>query len=266
MFGYGEIAPDYPLCNPTRPDRRQKGPVTGDHALSYRAILFGALLVGLLCVDSAHADDRPPLVFNSPSALNEYLGRQMLAHFQGEMLKDLDAPGPYSAIRIVYGRMGRDVRDVAEDGRLLRTAHRAKWSGALDEAERALGTLLVRHFANPETHLLLRDVYGQRGDSAGAEREHKIFLGFLRALLTSGDGKTPETAYLVQSIAEEYFILGFAARCEPKTRWVHTPPGAGAYDAHLVSCGGTEHTVYFDISAWELDPEWRLKVYGGGRR
>ncbi len=250
---------DYPLCNPTRPDRGREGAVTVDHALSHRAIVLGALLVSLLCVDAAHADDRP-------SALSEDVGRQMLAHFQGEMLKDLDAPGPYSAIRIVYGRMGRDVRDVAEDGRLLRTAHRAKWSGALDEAERALETLLVRHFANPETHMLLRDVYGQRGDSAGAEREHKIFLGFVRALLTSGDGKTPETAYLVQSIAEEYFILGLVARCERKTRWMHTPLGAGVYDAHLVLCGATEHTVYFDISAWGLEPEWRLKVYGEDRR
>jgi hypothetical protein len=233
--------------------------VTFDHALSCRAIVLGALLVGLLCVDFARADDRS-------SELNEHVGSQMLAHFQGEMLKDLDAPGPYRAIRIVYGRMGRDVRDVAEDGRLLRTAHQAKWSGALDEAERALGTLLGRHFANPETHMLLRDVYGQRGDSAGAEREHKIFLGFMRVLLASGDGKAPETAYLVQSIAEEYFILGMVGRCERKTRWVHTAPGAGVYDAHLMSCGGSEHTIYFDISAWGPEPEWRLKVYGAGRR
>ena len=42
----------------------------------------------------------------------------------------------------------------------------------------------------------------------------------------------------------------------------HTPPGGGVYDAHLVSCGDKVYTVYFDISAWGLDPEWRLKVYG----
>lgn len=238
-----------------------------DHKVSHRAILLGALLMGLLrVVDPAHADDRPPRVFDSPSATHEYLGRQILAHFQSEMLKDLDAPGPYSAIRSVYGRLGRDVRDVGEDGRLLSTAHKATRSGQFDEAERTLRSLLERHFANPETHLLLRDVYGQRGDSAGAEREHKIFLGFLRAILTSGDGKTPDTAYLVQSIAEEYFILAFAVRCDRKTRWVHTAPGGGGvYDAHLVSCGGTEHTVYFDVSAWGPDPEWRLKVYGARR-
>jgi hypothetical protein len=181
------------------------------------------------------------------------------------MLNDLDAPGPYRAIRSVYGRLGRDVRDVAEDGRLLGTAHRATRSGQLDEAERVLQSLLERHFANPETHLLLRDVYGQRGDSAGAEREHKIFLGFLRAILTSGDGKTPETSYVVQSINEEYFILAVGGRCDRKARWLHTPPGGGIYDAHLVSCGGTEQTVYFDVSAWGPDAAWRLKVYGSSR-
>jgi len=42
----------------------------------------------------------------------------------------------------------------------------------------------------------------------------------------------------------------------------HTPPGGGVYDAHLVSCGDKVYTVYFDISAWGPDPEWRLKVYG----
>lgn len=40
-------------------------------------------------------------------------------------------------------------------------------------------------------------------------------------------------------------------------------PGGGVYDAHFVSCGSTEQTVYFDVSAWGPDPEWRLKVYGG---
>lgn len=198
---------------PYRPglDRRQGSTEMVDHKVSRRAILLGALLMGLLrVVDLAHADDRP--VFDSPSAAHEYVGRQILAHFQSEMLKDLDAPGPYSAIRSVYGRLGRDVRDVVEDRRLLSMAHKTTRSGQFDEAERTLRSLLERHFANPETHMLLRDVYGQRGDSAGAARENKIFLDFLRAILTSGDGKTPDTAYLVQSIAEEYFILAYAVR------------------------------------------------------
>lgn len=43
--------------------------------------------------------------------------------------------------------------------------------------------------------------------SAGGQRRAihagKIFKGLLEAVLATGDGKTPETAFLVQGIAEE---------------------------------------------------------------
>jgi hypothetical protein len=63
-----------------------------DDKVSRSAVLLGALLMGLLrVVDLAHADDRP--VFDSPSAVHEYVGRQMLAHFQSELLKEPGRPG-----------------------------------------------------------------------------------------------------------------------------------------------------------------------------
>ena len=62
------------------------------------------------------------------------------------------------------------------------------------------------------------------------------------ALLATGDGKSPPTAFLVQGINEEY-LLG------------------GVYDIFIVDCPDGERSVYFDATAWGPEPTWRLKSY-----
>lgn len=45
------------------------------------------------------------------------------------------------------------------------------------------------------------------GDSDKASFHDFVLRGLLRSLMTSGDGKSPETAFQVISITEEYIVL-----------------------------------------------------------
>jgi tetratricopeptide (TPR) repeat protein len=184
-----------------------------------------------------------------------------IGHLQRAIEVNPDAREPYAAIRIAYGLRGRDVGEVGVERGLLRVARDHLERDELDKAERVLELLLQHNFANPEPHLMLQALHAKRGRSAAIDHAGKIFRGLLEALLATGDGKTPETAFLVLGIAEEYLLVGYVFRCRTLEQRVHFPPSGGVYDVLKVLCADAERTVYFDVSAWGPDPAWRLKTY-----
>jgi hypothetical protein len=75
--------------------------------------------------------------------------------------------------------------------------------------------------------------------------EHRIWArGLFEAVLASGDGKTPETAYQVIAVFEEYSMLRMFG-WEPKQQSLV----GGGIDALKVVAEGEERTVFFDPSA-----------------
>jgi tetratricopeptide (TPR) repeat protein len=185
-----------------------------------------------------------------------------IAHFQRAIESNPDARALYVGIRSVYGVRGRSLPEVGLDGIVLRQASEHIGRNDLIEAEKILTSLLRSHFANPETHLLMRRLYERRADPANAARAGKMFQGFLDAILASGDGKAPETAFLVQSISEEYFVVGSVLRCQRTQQELVFPPSGGVYDKLMVLCEDSIRSIYFDISAWlEPNPAGRLRTY-----
>ncbi len=78
------------------------------------------------------------------------------------------------------------------------------------------------------------------------ESEHHLnwFRGLVDSVLTSGDGKTPQTAFVVISVAEEYSILR-VLRVRPKR---HATLSSGI-DELLVKIDGVAGTLYFNPTA-----------------
>lgn len=74
------------------------------------------------------------------------------------------------------------------------------------------------------------------------ESEHHMnwFRGLVDSVLTSGDGRTPQTAFLVISVAEEYSILR-VLRVRPKR---HMTLSSGV-DELVVEIDGVAGTLYF---------------------
>ncbi len=230
------------------------------------AVIPGAVLaLALLALALAHAAEPEAdwlLSFQEGLRLiHENRPAEAIRHFQRAIEVNPDAAEPYAAIRLASGMQGRPIREVAVERGVTQMAHRHLQRDELDRAEWALKSLLEIRFANPEPHLLLQRLHAKRGRQEASDHAGKIFKGLLEALLATGDGKTRETAFLVQGIAEEYLLVGYVFRCRTREQRVDFPPAGGVYDILKVECAEGERSLYFDVTAWGPEPAWRLKTY-----
>jgi len=79
-----------------------------------------------------------------------------------------------------------------------------RYSAALKEAAKALKS----NYADAEAHMVSSQACAESDQPDRAEFHRKIAAGLIRSILSSGDGKTPGTAFKVISIREEYVVLG----------------------------------------------------------
>jgi tetratricopeptide (TPR) repeat protein len=223
------------------------------------------VLVTLLALPLAHAEEPEAEWVASYKEglrlLHQSRPGDAIGHFQRAIEVNPDAPEPYAAIRLASGWQGRHVREVVLEAALIRRAHQHLHRGELFPAEGVLKDLAATRFADPEVHLLLQALHVRAGRAEAGRHAGKISKGLLDALLATGDGKTPQTAFLVQGINEEYLLIYHALACQPRERRVNFPPGGGVHDIFIVECPDGERTVYFDATAWGPEPAWRLKTY-----
>lgn len=81
----------------------------------------------------------------------------------------------------------------------------------------------------------------------GTSNFHRaIAMGLERSILSSGDGKSPQTAYVVVRISEEYHMIGILGFRPGKQSLVHD--GGHSYDLMQVTdASGKEVSIYFQI-------------------
>lgn len=79
---------------------------------------------------------------------------------------------------------------------------------ACRSALQAAAQLLQENYLDIESHAASAICFGKAGDVKAARQHDFVARGLMRAILSSGDGKTLETAYLVISFDEEYTLLG----------------------------------------------------------
>ncbi|RYZ71439.1 MAG: DUF4919 domain-containing protein [Proteobacteria bacterium] len=107
-----------------------------------------------------------------------------------------------------------------------------------------------------DAHLIRAQALKKLGDLAGFSYHFHCFYGLIHSIASSGDGKSPETAFKVISVAEEYYLLDeIGARLiEQNLQHPHDVMRVRLRD-------GTETTLYFDVSisfeatARELQPK-----------
>ena len=68
--------------------------------------------------------------------------------------------------------------------------------------------VLDANFVQIDAHMITAVCQKKAGNEEEAQREQAVFTGLLKSVLKSGDGKTPETAFVVIAIDEEYSLLG----------------------------------------------------------
>jgi len=76
-----------------------------------------------------------------------------------------------------------------------------------DAATKAGQKLLSKGFPNIEVHAICAQAYEAIGNSERAKFHHDVTTGLIRSIISTGDGKTKETAFEVIGTFEEYIIM-----------------------------------------------------------
>ncbi len=149
----------------------------------------------------------------------------------------------FDALRKEYGDRD-DFRDLCEKARPLRAAFDAvaaeDWVGTLAIAD----GWLPRCPVDIDLHMLRAVALARLDRAEESEQQIRWRDGLVGSVLRSGDGRTPETAWVVISIDEEYSILrvlGLKRQSQALTR--------EGLDRLEVEREGERHVVYFDPAA-----------------
>jgi hypothetical protein len=108
--------------------------------------------------------------------------------------------------------------------------------------------ILSRDYTDIDAHAALATVLQRRGERDEAAMELAVANGLLRSIEQSGDGMTPETAFVVVGVAEEYSFLGARGVQVAKQSLIQTD--RGPVDAlEVVNPQNNQRgMVYFNIS------------------
>lgn len=112
--------------------------------------------------------------------------------------------------------------------------------------------ILAANLTDIEAHILVSLCALRQGDDAAARFHRAIALGLLDSIARSGDGKKPETAYVVIAVSEEYAFL--STHGDRVTRQALLRSGTHRFDAmSVVDKSGAAKTILFNIdipAAW----------------
>jgi Domain of unknown function (DUF4919) len=98
--------------------------------------------------------------------------------------------------------------------------------------------------------------YAGSGDTAKGDFHKAVYLGLVNSILDSGDGKTPDTAYVVISTHEEYVTLR-ALGLQPAGQALSNA-GVHAFDIMTATDPKTktQQKIYFNIDiSWKAETE-----------
>ncbi len=94
-----------------------------------------------------------------------------------------------------------------------------------------------------KVHLMRAALLLKAGDVSGHFYHRMMYYGLMASIVTSGDGKTPKTAYKVIAVEEEYTMLRHIGAKVVKQGLVKGP-----CDEMSVEINGKSETIYFDVS------------------
>ena len=79
----------------------------------------------------------------------------------------------------------------------------ANWPEAARQAE----AVLEKNYVDANAHMVAHIAYRQQGDAEKAQLHRRWADGLVESIKAGGDGKSPQTAWHVISISEEYAVI-----------------------------------------------------------
>lgn len=152
----------------------------------------------------------------------------------------------YTRLRLSYpdSPEARQAKDTSEAEKAMASAMSANnYAEALKQAN----IVLDNSFLDIDAHFVALTASRALGDWQTAAFHRSFIRGMIRSIMDSGDGKTPETAWVVISVREEYVVLRVLGYLMPEQSLVKKD--GHSYDAMKVTNpkDGTEVTFYFNV-------------------
>jgi len=192
-------------------------------------------LAGFMIASAALADPPPA------SSTYQQIVSQLKSGFT-----DVD----YGKLRQAYAESD-NYNPYIENGKQTVLAEAMK-SHDCDRVLSAANSLLAGNFTDIEAHIYAADCARRQNDASTARFHLEVARGLLSSIAGSGDGKRPETAFVVVAVGEEYawlFSQGYRIREQSLLKTgVHEVDAVDVFDQV-----GAERTVYFNIdrpAAW----------------
>ena len=163
--------------------------------------------------------------------------------------KEDPSSADYHTLRMAYTRSDRYRPYTQQKGLIaaLDTALRASdLDGALNVAQQLLGA----NYLDIEAHMAAAYVYTMQ-ENVEMAAHHQLFAnGLIKAILNSGTGRDPDSAFIVIDIPEEYTIMRILG-LEPSGQKLLNQQGRwlDAFDVHQRGAGddATAFKIYFNI-------------------
>jgi hypothetical protein len=160
-----------------------------------------------------------------------------------------DPDTDYTALRMAYVRSaaydpyGTDTRPLFNDA--WRAAEAKDCKTVFEKSD----ALLKVDYTDGAVHVMRSDCFAQTGDTDKASRELEIARGLARSLLTSGDGKSTKTAFVVVSMGEEHMVLAYLGLHETQQALIKDDGGPYDLITGTDPKTGTTQGVYFNVAA-----------------
>ena len=115
----------------------------------------------------------------------------------------------FRALRLAYvdSKTRKNAKDLDPQKKEMKVAIQNRdFAKAISKADE----ILKSKFVDMDAHYAKYVAYREQGQPDQAEIEKTILQGLLQSITSSGDGKTPETAWQVIEVHEEYVVLQFS--------------------------------------------------------
>jgi len=158
--------------------------------------------------------------------------------------RDWSAPVDYTALRTEYGARD-DFEAVCVDGQPFPELARQARDSAWPEIVATTGVWLESCPVDIDSHFLRAVALKEVGRFEESELHVEWYKGLVQSVLESGDGKTPESAWVIISVQEKFAMLRVL-----RAKSADKKPLEGGVEALEVERqDGTRFVVYFDSSA-----------------
>jgi Domain of unknown function (DUF4919) len=112
----------------------------------------------------------------------------------------------FAGLRALYGER-RDFYEICEQDRPLETFFKLTGAQRWEELLAASQAWVEACPVDIDAHLFSGMALSKLGRVAESEEHRRWYRGLVESVLASGDGDSPETAYVVISVPEEYAVL-----------------------------------------------------------